>query len=66
MMMYTIMFQLQLMLIVSYYKMILVKINKGDKFPLHVLKNTTEVMIILQNLMGHMPCPLYHKATPLW
>ena len=44
--------------------MISVKINKGDKIPLHVLKNTTETMIILQTLMGHLSCPLYHKATP--
>ena len=49
----------------SYYSMILVKINKGDKISLHVLKNTTEAMIILQTLMGHLSCPLYNKAIPL-
>ena len=39
--------------------------KKGDKILLHALKNTTKVMIILQTLMGHLSCPLYHKATPL-
>ena len=38
--------QLQLMLIVSYYPMILVKINKVDEIPLHVPKNTIEAMRI--------------------
>ena len=34
--------------------------------PAPLFKNTTEAMIILQTLMGHLSCPLYHKATPLW
>ena len=52
--------QLQLMFMVSYYPMILVKVNKGDKIPLHALKNITEVMIILQTLMGLPPLPQGH------
>ena len=54
------------MLMVSYYPMILFKINIGDKIWLHVLKNTTKVMIILETLMGHWSYPLYHKASLSW
>ena len=42
------------------------KINKGEKIPLHILKNTKEVMIILQTLMVNFSCPHFHKDTPLW
>ena len=52
------------MFMVSYYPMLWVKTNKGDKIPLHVLKNTTEAMTIYQTPMGHLYFPLYHQATP--
>ena len=42
--------QLQLMFMVSYYSMIRVKINKEDKIPLHILKNTTEVSSSLMQM----------------
>ena len=66
MMIQTITSQIRLMFMVSYYPMIRVKINKGDRIPLHALKNTTEAMIILQTLMGHLSCLLYHQDTPSW
>ena len=58
--------QLRLMFMVSCYLMHRVNTNRGDKIPLHDPKNTTEAMTIWQTLMGHLSCPLYNQATPLW
>ena len=40
--------------------------QQREQNPAPLFKNTIEAMIILQTLMGHFSCPLYHRATPLW